>query len=269
MQPFPSCSLIVTTYNRPEALELTLKSIFRQSVLPNEIVICDDGSTPDTKDLIEEMKKRSPVPIVHVWQEDEGFRLAKIRNKGLAVVSSDYVIQLDGDVILHKHYVKDHLRFAREGYFISGHRMFLDGEKTRKYLQKKNHKIDFLWEFSVNSWRQIRSPLLQKLMRRFVHSYDPKNKISGCNTSFWLKDVINVNGYNENFEGWGAEDTELGIRLINNGVKFEFVPFVAIQYHLEHSKASKENFSKHNHVWREARKNKTTLCENGIDKYLV
>lgn len=95
-------SLLISTYNWCEALNLCLNSVLRQSQQPDEIVIADDGSREDTKLLIADFSKKSPVPIIHVWHEDIGFRKTIILNKAIAKCSSDYIIQIDGDLILHK-----------------------------------------------------------------------------------------------------------------------------------------------------------------------
>ena len=119
---FPSCSLVVSTYNRPDALELCIESILRQTQLPNEIVVADDGSGESTRQLVKALEAKSPVPIVHVWQPDDGYQLARIRNRAFAAATGEYIIQLDGDLILEKHFVLDHLSMARPGTFISGSR---------------------------------------------------------------------------------------------------------------------------------------------------
>lgn len=108
-------SVIVATYNRPDALEMCLKSLMEQSRLPDEIVVGDDGSGAGTKDVIERMARISPAKIVHVWQEDKGFRLARIRNKAVLASMGEYIIQIDGDIIAHHRFVEDHLRYARPG----------------------------------------------------------------------------------------------------------------------------------------------------------
>ena len=121
-----SVSIIIPTYNWPEALNLCLQSVLVQSILPGEIIIADDGSKQETSDLINNIKRKSPIPIIHVWQEDNGFRLAQIRNKAIAKSCKDYIIQIDGDVILHKDFIKDHIRFARKGSFVSGSRVLIN-----------------------------------------------------------------------------------------------------------------------------------------------
>src|SRR5687767_6702487 len=124
--PAPGCSLIVSTYNRPEALKRCLQSITGQSRLPDEIIIADDGSRSETKQLIDSFKNEIPVALIHIWQPDEGYQLAKIRNKAFSVASKEYLIQIDGDLILHKHFVSDHVRMSKQGVFVSGSRVHMD-----------------------------------------------------------------------------------------------------------------------------------------------
>ena len=101
------CSLIISTYNWPEALDLVLKSVLRQTTMPSKVIIADDGSKAETRLLVEEYKKIFSVPLIHVWQEDNGFRLATIRNKAISNSNFTYIIQIDGDVILNKNFIKD------------------------------------------------------------------------------------------------------------------------------------------------------------------
>ncbi len=113
-------SLIVTTYNWPEALELSLLSALNQKVLPGEIIVADDGSTDETRVLVEKIAVFSPVPIIYSWQEDKGFRAARSRNKAIAKSSGEYIILIDGDMVLEKRFIRDHLECAKPGHFIQG-----------------------------------------------------------------------------------------------------------------------------------------------------
>ena len=113
------CSLIITTYNWEKALELVILSSIRQSYLPVEIIVADDGSTDDTRKLIKSFCNKSPIPIIHSWQKDKGFRAAKSRNKAISKAIGDYIILIDGDMILHKDFVRDHCSFSKPGYFPS------------------------------------------------------------------------------------------------------------------------------------------------------
>ncbi len=128
-------SLIVTTYNRPDALRLVLDSISRQSRLPDEVVVADDGSGDETRRLLENTAAGFPVPLRHVWQEDKGFRAGTARNKAIAAASGEYIVQIDGDMVLHPCFVADHAAVARRGAFVLGSRVRLNEEWTRRYCR--------------------------------------------------------------------------------------------------------------------------------------
>src|SRR5690349_16761621 len=118
MQTYPSVSLIISTYNWPDALELCLQSVQQQRLLPGEVIIADDGSSKETGQVIERFQKRLLVPLHHIWQTDEGFRLGMIRNKAMAAAKGEYLIQIDGDLVLHPDFVYDHVHAAKKGYFL-------------------------------------------------------------------------------------------------------------------------------------------------------
>ena len=132
-------TLIVSTYNRPDALVLCLKSIFRQTVLPNEIIIGDDGSRQETIDVIREYQQKSPVPLIHIWQEDNGFQLAKARNKCIARAHYEYIVQVDGDLILHNRFIEDHLLFAERGYYVKGGRVNINNRLTVRLCSERHY----------------------------------------------------------------------------------------------------------------------------------
>ncbi len=128
-------SLLISTYNWKEALKACLQSVFNQSILPDEILIADDGSQDGTKEMIREMKLQTQIPIIHVWHQDKGFRVAAIRNRAIEMAKGDYIIQIDGDVILHKYFIADHLELAERGYFVCGSRVWLREETTDQILK--------------------------------------------------------------------------------------------------------------------------------------
>jgi glycosyltransferase involved in cell wall biosynthesis len=237
----PTISLQLSTYNWPKALELCLKSILTQTVMPDEVIICDDGSRTDTADVIEVFKKKFSVPFIYVWQSDEGFQLAKIRNKGFAKTEKDYIIQIDGDLILHKDFIKDHQRFALDGYFTTGSRVLLSPDTTERLFKEKSIDIKKYASKERNPLNGLHLPFLHNfLSTRYKQKGKHKYYVKGCNMAFWRKDLWKVNGYNEAFTGWGREDSELAIRLMNAGVKKRFLKFGGICYHLWHKEASRE-----------------------------
>ncbi|MFC6998238.1 glycosyltransferase family 2 protein [Rufibacter roseus] len=262
-------SLIISTYNWPNALEVCLKSVLNQERLPDEVIVADDGSKTETLQLIEKYKKDFPVPLKHVWHEDNGFRLSTIRNKAILVAEFEYIIQIDGDLILHPSFIKDHLRLATPQRFVSGSRLLLPPAYSEKILGQRTIPpyLDLLMNGS-SRLNAIRVPTLTKLL---APHYKKRNKfyVKGCNMAFWRKDLLEVNGYNENITGWGKEDSELAVRLINNGVKRLFIKFGGICYHLYHREASKARHDLNENILQSTIDSGITRCDKGIDQYEV
>jgi len=258
-------SLLISTYNWPEALELVFKSVENQSVMPNEILIADDGSSHSTKTVIETFKNRMKVPVKHFWHEDEGFRKAIILNKAIAGSNVDYIIQVDGDCILHKDFIKDHIKSSKKGLYLYGSRVSIRNDFLNKLFSEKVILFNIFSKGIKKRTRTLRIPFLSKFYKTHVAI---SSKFRGCNVSFWKKDIIAVNGYNENFIGWGREDSELILRMINNGVKGKRLRYKGIIYHIWHEIKSKTNLEKNDLMQDKTIKEKIVFCENGIDKYL-
>ncbi len=266
-QNYPQVSIIVSTYNRPDALELCMKSISRQTILPNEVVIGDDGSKEETRLLIESFQANFPVPVVHVWQEDKGFRLAMSRNKSVAASRYEYIIEIDGDLILHPQFIEDHLNFSCKGFFLKGGRVNLTEAFTQKLCsERKLPKINF---FTPGLMRRINAIHCRPLSRYLSTRYK-KNKGSGlgCNMSFWKEDYIHINGYDEFFEGWGGEDYDFANRLTNNKIQRLYLKFSGIVYHLWHNDLYMQNKDANFKYYHQKKDEKSVRCEKGVDQYL-
>ena len=258
-------SLIITTYNRPDALLLVLKSVECQSLVPNEVIIADDGSNEKTQELIDNFITHSSLNIIHSFQKDKGFRAAKSRNKAISKSSGDYIILIDGDMILHRNFIYDHKKNAQNGYFTQGGRVLLSQKKSDEVFEGSNLAFNILSKGLSNRKNAIHSNFLSKLFSR------KKNYLRGlktCNVAFYRKDCISVNGFNNNFEGWGREDSEFFIRLINKGVTRKTLKFNAIQYHLWHDEASKNSLSKNDQLLKKTIDENLNWCDDGINNYL-
>jgi glycosyltransferase involved in cell wall biosynthesis len=244
---------------------LVLKSIEQQSLLPSEVIIADDGSSFETKDKIKKFQKKSKLNIIHSWQADAGFRVSLSRNKAILKSSGDYIILVDGDMILHFKFVEDHFFASQSGFFIQGTRVLLSKSKTKQIIQEK--KINFsLFTFGLkNRKNAIYSKFLSKI---FTIKNNHIQGIKSCNLAFYRKDFFNVNGFNNEFEGWGREDSELAIRLINSNVNRKNVRFNAIQFHLWHNDNPRPTLAKNNLILENAIINSTTWCENGINSII-
>ena len=263
----PSCSLIISTYNWVEALELVLLSVKKQSITPNEVLIADDGSTKETEKLIKKFQKDFPTKLIHVWHEDIGFRKTIIFNKAICKSSSEYIIQIDGDIILHKHFIKNHIKNAEHNFFIEGSRVWLNKEKTKKAQTKKQIRFSW-WALGIkNRLNAIYLPILTTLLKKASNHIFYAVDTRGCNMSFWRKDIMNVNGYNEDLEGWGREDSELSVRFINKGLYKKRIKFGAIQYHQHHKQNLRDRLEKNDEILQQSINNKIIKCKNGISKY--
>lgn len=264
------CSLLISTYNWPKALDFCLQSVLRQTILPNEILIADDGSGKDTQDLIQKYQDQFPVPLIHIWHEDQGFQLAAIRNKAIARAAYPYIIQIDGDVVLDEHFIEDHLKIAKKGSFIIGSRSLLSKEFTQRSLQQKH--LPSLRIFKREKWsnlNRLRNGFFSRLLAtRYKVKGKHKYYAKGCNMAYWKDAVLAINGYNENFVGWGSEDVEIAVRLIKSGQKKLFLKLGGVVYHLWHAVFSRNNEVQNKQMLQQAIDTAGYRCEKGIDQYL-
>ena len=255
-------SLIIATYNWPESLILTLRSVEKQTIVPKEVVIADDGSRAETKEIIDKFQKESELNIIHSWQEDIGFRAAKSRNKGILKSTGDYIILIDGDMILHPEFIQDHIDNAKPGYFAQGSRVLLSKDITKKVIDKQQLKFSFFSNGLKNRKNAIHSKLLSII---FSNKTSYLRGIRSCNMSFYRQDCFNINGFNNEFEGWGREDSEFAVRLKNSGVKRRNIRFNAIQFHLWHNENAKVSLDRNNLILQNTINNHIQWCENGIN----
>jgi len=257
-------SLIITTYNWKEALEVSILSALGQTRLPDEIIVADDGSTKDTGDLVQRMASGPPIPILHVWQDDQGFRAARIRNKAIAKARGEYLVIVDGDIIVHSDFIKDHEEAARLGFFSQGSRVLLNQNKTERVLQKRELRFSPFGFGLENRKNAIRSHFLSRLFSW------PQKSLSGirtCNFALWRADALAVNGFNEDFQGWGREDSEFAVRLMNRGIRRQNIKFRALTYHLFHPEQRKDSLARNDRILENTIEMRSPWCENGINKY--
>lgn len=269
MQQASKISVIITTYNRPDALAAVVEACFVQDNKNFEIIIADDGSTHNTKDCIEKLRARSPVPLFHVWQPDDGFRAAAVRNKGTLAASGDYIVFLDGDCIPQKNFISQHHKLARRGYLVSGSRVLLSRELTNRILAEKIdlHTIGWLQKLKhrlagdFNKFLQlvITWPDLGRESKRFSW-----RRIKSCNLGVWRTDLDLVNGFDESFLGWGHEDSDLVVRLFNAGVMRKDGAFSTEVYHLWHPERQRDQASSNQDLVRRRAIDKTMRATQGL-----
>ncbi|EAL1801801.1 glycosyltransferase family 2 protein [Campylobacter sp. BCW_6463] len=259
LQKPKTCSLIITTYNQKERLALVLDSVKNLNPLPDEVLIADDGSKEDTAKLIQKYQKDFPCNLKHIWQEDDGFRAAASRNKAIKASKSEYIILIDGDMILDTNFIKDHLNFSSKKTILQGSRIILNEKESEKILNKMNFNL----AFDKKSLKNRRNIFLARLIYKFStinkKFFKKSFLVKGsktCNMSFYKSDFEAINGFNENFIGWGREDSEFVARfLFNNGI-FKRLKFNALAYHIYHEENSKNMLEINHQIYLNTIKNK-------------
>lgn len=245
-------SIILATYNWPQALQIILDNLYPQLLVHNdvELIIADDGSKATTTEVITEFKKKLPDRLIHVWHEDNGFRKSTILNKAVKKSSGDYLLFLDGDCIPFPDYIKYHKKLAEPGFFIAGNRVLFSKDFTNEVLDNQQlleniiNLRAFAWIVAklsgkINkafSFMRLKADVSWRYKRASNWKY-PK----GCNIGMWASDFKSVNGYDESFSGWGHEDADLFIRLLHFGIKIKDGRFAIPVMHLWHNEFDRRN----------------------------
>jgi GT2 family glycosyltransferase len=258
--------LVIVTFERPDALERVLASVVSQTRAPDEIVVADDGSGPAVRQVVEDFSRRSATPVHYVRQEHSGFRAGRMRNLGVARTQCDYVILIDGDMVLHPRFVADHVRSARPGYWTQGVRIPLDDAATRRLLRSGHTPA--AWAPGVDLRRRAYALHAPGLARSLGLAANTFVAVKSCNQGFWRADLLRTNGFDEDLTGWGSEDKELCARLANAGVRRQTLVFGAIAWHLAHRPVSRAAARANRERWQETVRSGRTRCARGIDQHL-
>jgi glycosyltransferase involved in cell wall biosynthesis len=265
-------SVIVTTYNRPDALRAVLAGLCAQVDRDFEVLVADDGSRDDTGTLVHATARDAPIEIRHVWQEDRGFRAGAARNRATAQAAGDYVVFLDGDCVPRPNFIARHRALAESGWMVAGNRVLLSEPFTRAVLDSGTP----LHGWSTAQWKAARrrGEINRTLPLRHL-PLGPLRKLAGsrwqrvrtCNLGVGRDDLQRVNGFDEVFEGWGYEDSDLAVRLINSGVRRKEGAYATGVLHLWHRendrRAEGDNWNRLQQRLREG----ATRAEIGLDRY--
>lgn len=261
-------SLLVTTYNRKDALALVLASVARQRVLPDEVIVADDGSRADTRALLERIARDFPLPLRHGWQEDDGFRAARSRNRAIAAARGEYILLLDGDMLLHREFVADHLRAAKAGCFVQGSRVLTSAALSARLLADASASVRWFARGVRRRRNALRLPWLSEVhLRRSERNPAPRG-IKTCNQGWWRHDLLALNGFDERMHGWGREDDELAARALNAGLHCRQLRFAGLAYHLHHPERHQHGASRNDIYLQETRDTRATRAALGLDRHL-
>lgn len=239
-------SVVVTTYERPDALELVLRGLAAQSDRDFEVIIADDGSGPATAALIASWRERLGVPLRHVRQDDDGFRAAEARNRALAVAAGNYVVFLDGDCVPRADFIARHRDLAEPGWFVAGNRALLSPELTRELLLGRERIEDWPWSRLLAARLAGR---VNRLLPLFAAPGQAWRRLAParwqgvrtCNVGAFTRDLVAIDGFDATFQGWGLEDTDLALRLMRAGIKRKDGRFATGVFHLWHPESDRSH----------------------------
>lgn len=271
-------SVIVPTYNRPQALKLCLRSLALQSRKPDEVLIADDGSGNETRQAVASMQEelRHDFPIRHIWHEDRGFRKPLILNETVRNSTGDYLVVIDGDCMAHRHFVRCHIENSSLDAILSGKRVEIGQVLTEelllsgKVVNKLNARL--IWDAIRGRSRKVEEAVMIK--NRLLRLIAKRDRITddgvwGCNFSLTRDLFVSINGCDEDFQDGSIEDNDLGIRVLNQGKRIRSLRALAIVFHLWHKSSWSFSNEKYQHnlaIMKRRIADKETFCKNGLIK---
>jgi glycosyltransferase involved in cell wall biosynthesis len=262
-------SVVVTTYNRPAALRAVLDGLGAQADRDFEVIVADDGSRDDTRALVEQTRPGFPVPLAHAWQEDKGFRAGAARNRATERARGDYIVFLDGDCIPRPDFIARHRALAERGWMVAGNRILLSEAFTARALSERLP----LHAWSEQQWREARRRGdINRTLPLACLPLGPLRKIAAsrwqrvrtCNLGVWTDDFRRVRGFDESFEGWGFEDSDLAVRLLNAGVRRKEGAFATGVLHLWHRENDRRHEGRNWELLQQRIRSRETLPSRGL-----
>ncbi|KRB84903.1 glycosyltransferase family 2 protein [Noviherbaspirillum sp. Root189] len=271
-------SVIVTTYNRPDALGAVVRALLDQTDPEFEVIIADDGSKQPTRNALESFASTPHAPglkrLVHAWQPDDGFRASAARNLGVHAARGEYLVFLDGDCIPRPNYVQRHRELAERGFMVSGSRVLLSEQFTAELLNDTSplpvHQRGLAYWLKQRLTGKTNKivPLLQFPDTPMRHYRAVKwNRIKSCNLAIWRDDYAAVNGFDESFVGWGHEDADLVLRLARHGIRRKGGAFATEVFHLWHRENTRATESENRKRVEERMKTGVTQADIGLSAH--
>ena len=258
--------VIVTTHNNPVALDKVLAAFDAQVRRPNALTVANDGSSAETDEVIARWQARWGGGFNTVWQPHQGFRKCRILNEAIARSKADYLIFCDGDCVPHRQFVLDHVELAERGFWVQGKRAQVK-EHAASTVNPLRLAVFSMWASGklwrarygfrlpwAACWRQTRGPLRERAM--------------GSNLAIWRDDLVAINGFNEDFEGWGDEDREVTVRLHKWGNRKKLALGRAIQFHLDHPPARRDRVGDNSALLAAVRAAEVACCARGLNRHL-
>lgn len=270
----PAATVLFATYNEPRWLEWVLWGYTTQTTRDFEVIVVDDGSREDTREVIDRLRPQMNFPLRHFWQPDEGYQKCKGMNRGILLADSDYLIFTDGDCIPHPEFVARHLALRERGRYLTGGYSKLPLDLSHRITREDilaGRATDYAWLAANGLERHtLKLRIKNETLRHVMNAITPvKPRLHGHNASAWKDDVVRVNGWDERMQ-YGGQDLELGERLVNAGVRGKTIRYSAICVHLEHKRGymKPEMREKNDRIRAETRGNRATWTPYGIDLHL-
>ena len=265
----PDIAVLVSTFQRPQHLRRVLASIACQQ-LPSstmEIVVSDDGSTDETAEVVKQFAHASPCRVAFTTHKHSGFHLARCRNEGVACSTAPYLLFLDGDCLIPPHHVRAHLARRRPRTVMGGYCFHLDRERTQQVDLKAVRQATFARGIAAKERRRIRSLMLRSLFYEWIR-HPRKPRLFGGNIGIWREDYERINGYDENFQGWGCEDDDLRLRLRQSGIRIRTILPWTQTYHLWHppSPSAPSRWKEGQNVAYLLREERAARCDQGLQE---
>lgn len=266
-------TVIISTYNSKDWLSKVLEGYRHQTYDTFEVIVADDGSKSDTKELIEKFQQNYPVALRHIWHEDQGYRRQRILNNAITKSNFDYILFTDGDCIPRNDFVAVHAKHAEQGYFLSGgycklnmnlsHKIQLDDIARASCFDtswlKQQGQLGFKQAIKISAGAQ---------WSKVLDFITPTGAtFNNCNSSAWKSDLLAINGYDERMQ-YGGPDRELGERLVNYGIQSKQLRHQAICLHLDHKRGykTKASLERNLDIRRQVKVERRTWTEFGILK---
>ncbi len=236
-----SLSVVVSTYEWPEALDAVLRGLSAQTESEFEIVVADDGSSESTEAVIDRWTPRLQQRLAHVWQPDEGYRLARVRNLGANTARGEYLVFIDGDCVPRPSFVFAMRRALRSGWFLAGTRLQLSERLTHSVLrdqtpieQWSSGKLFVRARADIRNWRHLGPRDRRRSWRPRLPDFAPPGNEYGFCTALARADFEAVNGADARFVGWGDQDVDLAVRLCRLGLRCGYAGPRSTMLHLWH-----------------------------------
>ena len=256
-------ALIISAYNQPAQLAKALRGMLQQTRRPDEVFIADDGSGNETRAIIDRWRQEVHLPVYHLWHPHQDFRKVILLNKAVAAATSEYLVFTDGDCVPHPKFVADHAALAEKGFWVQGRRCFVCEEFVHEFAAEKIPAFGWMLSGKITgAAKGVRWPFA--IIRR-----DTKQRgIIGCNMAFWRDDIVAVNGFDEDYIGWGTgEDSDIGTRLYHFGRPRKFVYGRAITFHLNHPPAPRGHHATSLARLAKTISSKKIRCEHGLQQH--